>query len=133
VYSLAKDVIMKELTPWFNAKLHSPSREGWYDCKECNARHYFKDGLWYRNKKSLRHGSMTIQKMHWRGQQRESLASRLSRYDPNVPSSDEDQAWESMAPVGAEFGSPDYERLMRESMRDLKTGKIKIDKFGKSV
>lgn len=24
----------------------------------------------------------------------------------------EDRAWESMAPVGREFGSPDYERLM---------------------
>lgn len=26
----------------------------------------------------------------------------------------EDCAWESMAPVGREFGSPDYERLMKE-------------------
>ena len=26
----------------------------------------------------------------------------------------EDRAWESMAPVGREFGSPDYERLMKE-------------------
>lgn len=26
----------------------------------------------------------------------------------------EDRAWENMAPVGREFGSPDYERLMKE-------------------
>lgn len=26
----------------------------------------------------------------------------------------EDRAWESMAPIGREFGSPDYERLMKE-------------------
>lgn len=26
----------------------------------------------------------------------------------------EDRAWESMTPVGREFGSPDYERLMKE-------------------
>jgi len=26
----------------------------------------------------------------------------------------EDRAWESMAPVGREFGSPDYERLMKD-------------------
>lgn len=58
---------MKALTHWFNAKLHSPAREGWYDCKECKTRHLFKDGLWYRDKKSLRDGPMTIQKMHWRG------------------------------------------------------------------
>lgn len=77
-----KGIDMEKLTPWFDAKLHSPSREGWYDCKECNARHYFKDGLWYRNKKSIRDGSMTIQKLHWRGLRQESLASRLTRYDP---------------------------------------------------
>lgn len=58
---------MKDLTHWFNAKLHSPAREGWYDCKECKTRHLFKDGLWYRDKKSLRDGPITIQKMHWRG------------------------------------------------------------------
>lgn len=70
--TLAKrEVAMKELTPWFNAKLHSPSHNGWYDCRECDARHYFKDGLWYRNKKSIRDGSMTINEMHWRGLKRE--------------------------------------------------------------
>lgn len=56
-----------KLTPWFDAKLHMPEHNGWYDCKECNARHIFKDGLWYRNKKSLKDGPMLIRKMHWRG------------------------------------------------------------------
>ena len=56
-----------KLTPWFNAKVHSPARDGWYDCKKCNARHYFKEGLWYRDKKSLKFGPMLINKMHWRG------------------------------------------------------------------
>lgn len=65
---------MPKLTPWFNSKSHSPVRDGWYDCKECNARHYFKDGAWYRNKKSLRDGPMTIQKMHWRGLTMSGLA-----------------------------------------------------------
>ncbi|MDO8455316.1 MAG: hypothetical protein Q7T07_00175 [Burkholderiaceae bacterium] len=124
---------MEKLTLWFNAKLHSPSREGWYDCKECNARHYFKDGLWYRNKKSIRIGSMFIQKMHWRGLQRESLASHLSRCDPKAPRSSEEQAWENMAPLGMEFGSPDFERLIRESMKDVKNGKVKPYKFGRIV
>jgi len=32
-----------------------------------------------------------------------------------------------------EFGSPDFERLMRESMNDLKEGKVKPYKFGKNV
>lgn len=58
---------MLKLTPWYDAKSHYPTRNGWYDCKECNARHYFKDGLWYRNKKSLKDGPMTITKLHWRG------------------------------------------------------------------
>ena len=57
------------------------------------------------------------------GLKRESLASLLSRYDANVPRSDEGQAWEKMAPVGMEFGGPAYERLMRESMKDYKKGK----------
>jgi hypothetical protein len=28
----------------------------------------------------------------------------------------EDLAWDNMAPVGREFGSPDYERLMQEDL-----------------
>lgn len=118
---------MKALTHWFNAKLHSPAREGWYDCKECKTRHYFKDGLWYRDKKSLRDGPMTIQKMHWRGlAKREGLASLLTRCDPDAPRSAEEQAWENMAPVGMEFGSPDFERLMHASIDDLKAGKVNL-------
>lgn len=128
-----KVIAMEKLTHWFDAKLHSPSREGWYDCKECDARHYFKDGFWYRDKKSIRVGSMTIRKLHWRGLRRESLASLLSRFDPNAPRSSEEQAWEAMVPVGMEFGSPDFERLMRKSMKDLKNGKVKPYKFGKNV
>jgi hypothetical protein len=57
-----------DLTPWFDATAHSPSRPGWYDCKECGLRHYFQDGKWYRNAASLKvAGSMSIYTMHWRG------------------------------------------------------------------
>lgn len=45
---------------------------------------------------------------------KESLADLLERCDPNAPLSDEDRAWENMAPVGREFGSPDYEKLMEQ-------------------
>ena len=46
-----------------------------------------------------------------------------------------------MAPVGREFGSPDYERLMREdferairaSMEEVRNGKMKPYKFGNSL
>jgi putative toxin-antitoxin system antitoxin component (TIGR02293 family) len=68
---------MPKFTPWFDAKLHYPTREGWYDCKECNARHYFKDGHWYRDKKSLRIGPMTIQNMHWRGLPKPQLKMKM--------------------------------------------------------
>lgn len=125
---------MKELTPWFNAKSHSPEREGWYECKECKTRHYFREDLWYRDKKSLKLGSsMHIDLMHWRGLSKELLASLLARYEPNAPRSAEEQAWENMTPVGMEFGSPDFERLMRESMNDLKEGKVKPYKLGKNM
>ena len=100
-----------KLTPWFNAKLHSPARDGWYDCKECNARHYFKNGLWYRDKKSLKVGPMVIDKMHWRGLRRPALKSLLAQFDPHVPRSAEEQAWENITPVGREFGSKDFELL----------------------
>lgn len=122
---------LKNLTPWFDAKLHAPVREGWYDCKECNARHFWKDGLWYRNKKSVKHGgNMTIQKMHWRGLlRRESLADLLAQYDPTVPRSPEEQAWENMPPVGVEFGSPDFESLLKSSLKDLKNGKVASYRF----
>lgn len=110
---------MPKFTPWFDAKLHSPAREGWYDCKECNARHYFTDGHWYRDKKSLRIGPMTIQNMHWRGLARPSIKSRLAQYEPNAPRPKEDQEWQNLVPVGREFGSPDYERLMEEESNKI--------------
>lgn len=96
---------MKALTPWFNAKLHSPAREGWYDCQECKTRHYFKDGLWYRDKKSLRDGPMFIQKMYWRGLAKgEVRASFSARCDSDGSKSEEGQDAENVAPVGVEFG-----------------------------
>lgn len=37
------------------------------------------------------------------------------RFNSNfIWQSAEDRAWDRMAPVGREFGSPDYERLMQE-------------------
>lgn len=34
--------------------------------------------------------------------------------------SDEDKAWETMAPVGREFGSPDYERLAQQDALEFR-------------
>lgn len=76
---------------------------------------------------------MYIHLMHWRGLRKESFASLLARYDPNAPRSAEEQAWENLTPVGVEFGSPDFERILRESMNDLKDGKVNPYKFGKNV
>jgi hypothetical protein len=131
---------MPKLSPWFNASLHAPVREGWYDCKECNTRHYFKAGVWYRGREPLREGPMTMHKMHWRGLTRPTLKSLLAEYDPTVPRSKDEKAWLDMAPVGREFGSPDYERLMqqdferaiRAGIEDVKNGRIKPYKFGKT-
>jgi hypothetical protein len=53
---------IRETTSWFDAKLHSPARDGWYEFKECNSRHLIKNGLWYRNKKSFPLWNMTIYK-----------------------------------------------------------------------
>jgi hypothetical protein len=104
---------MQKLTPWFNAKKYSPAREGWYDCKECNARHYFRDGHWHRDKRSHKNGGgfMTTYNMHWRGLARPSIKDRLAQFDPNSPKSKEEQAWLDMVPVGHEFGSSDFARL----------------------
>jgi len=112
---------MPKFAPWFDAKLHSPVHEGWYDCKECNARHYFKNGLWYRDKKSLCDGPMSIRKMHWRGLGRPPLKSLLAQCGPKVPRSKEEQEWLDMVPVGREFGSPNYERLMQEDSDKIQT------------
>lgn len=35
-------------------------------------------------------------------------------------SSTEDRDWDTMAPVGHEVGSPDYERLMKEDSLNMK-------------
>lgn len=46
----------------------------------------------------------------------------------------EDRAWENMAPVGREFGSPDYERLMKEDADQLRVelaGLVAICSAGK--
>ena len=111
---------MAKLTAWFNAKSQPPSREGWYDCKECNARHYFKDGLWHRSKKSIRNGAMTVHKMHWRGLASAPLKSRLERYDPSTPRSQEESAWDTVVPVGREFGSQDFDRLTAKDQKSFK-------------
>lgn len=50
---------------------------------------------------------------------REALARLLSQYDPNAPKSEEEEAWDNVAPVGREFGSPDYDRLMEEDRKNL--------------
>ena len=61
--------MMTNTTPWFDASIHSPSRPGWYDCKECQARHYWNEGAWYRNEKTLKSGdAMHLESMHWRGE-----------------------------------------------------------------
>lgn len=110
---------MPKFTPWFDANFHSPAREGWYDCKECNARHYFKDGYWYRDKKSRRVGPMFITNMHWRGLVRPSIKNLLTQSVRGVPKSSEEQEWLDLVPVGREFGSPDYERLMEEDSNKI--------------
>jgi hypothetical protein len=77
---------------------------------------------------------MLIQKMHWRGlTKKENLADLLARCDPTAPRSAEELVWENMVPVGMEFGSPDFERLMDESIKDLKDGNVGRYKFGKIV
>lgn len=81
---------------------------------------------------------MLINKMHWRGLAKPSLKSLLAEYDPTVARSQEEQAWQDMSPVGREFGSPDYERLMREdferairaSRQEVMKGQVKLYKFG---
>ena len=134
---------MPKLTHWFNAKSHSPVREGWYDCKECSARHYFKDGRWYRDKKSLKHGGyMTVYKMHWRGlleprptSWKSFLESDIRATHDFMQRSKEEQAWLDVVPVGREFGSPDFERLMEEDFdRQIRASKVEAKKgmFGKA-
>lgn len=110
---------MHTFTKWFDAEIHVPALEGWYDCKECDVRHYFKDGLWYRDKESLRVGPMTIRKMHWRGLAKPSRKSLVTQSLRDITESKEDQEWLNMAPVGREFGSPNYERLMEKDSNKI--------------
>lgn len=39
---------------------------------------------------------------------------KLFQYDPTIPKSQEELDWDNIVPVGREFGSPDFERLMEE-------------------
>lgn len=123
---------MKKLTPWFDANSHAPTRDGWYDCKECNVRHFFNEGRWYRDKKSMRLGHVIVHKMHWRGLTRESLTILLTRFNPNSPRAGEEQAWLNMVPVGREFGSPDYDRLAAEDMKNVANINSLKAMFGRS-
>ena len=41
----------------------------------------------------------------------------LDRYDATSAYAEEIKAWDTMAPVGREFGSPDFERLMEEDAK----------------
>jgi hypothetical protein len=34
----------------------------------------------------------------------------LARYDPTVPKTEDELAWDRMVPVGVEFGSPEFEK-----------------------
>ncbi|MHB1201200.1 MAG: hypothetical protein ACYCZ6_16925 [Polaromonas sp.] len=46
----------------------------------------------------------------------------------------EDGAWDYMAPVGREFGSPDYDRLMQQDLADLRSNLSNlIDKCSDSL
>lgn len=63
---------------------------------------------------------MTIYKMHWRGRTSESLHSMLSLFDFNVPRTAEELAWLDITAVGHEFGSPDFDKLMREGLKEEK-------------
>lgn len=48
-------------------------------------------------------------------------------------SSAEDREWDSMAPVGREFGSTDYERLMQEDSLDLKRALTELISRGQAA
>lgn len=63
---------------------------------------------------------------------RYTLAELLAQCEPNTPLTAEDRAWLDMAPVGREFGSPDYERLAQlDVLAD--TAKAAADRASDSV
>ena len=68
-----KLVVINKLTPWFNAKLHSPSPVGWYDGRECNARNNLRVKFRRGNKKSLCSVNVTNYQRHWRAVKGEIL------------------------------------------------------------
>lgn len=45
--------------------------------------------------------------------------SVMQKADAVLEEHDEFQLWDRMAPVGREFGSPDFERLMEEDLKNL--------------
>ncbi len=57
---------------------------------------------------------------------KETLANLLSQCDPTATRSAEDLAWENMAPVGREFGSPDYDKLMEKDRQNLTTNLVSL-------
>jgi hypothetical protein len=59
-------VLINKPFPWFNAKLNSPSPEGWYDGRKCNARSNLRVGSRYRKKQSLSLSNVTNYQRHWR-------------------------------------------------------------------
>lgn len=46
-----------------------------------------------------------------------TLAELLERYDPNAPKDPVLLDWDNAPPVGKEFGSPEWDRLISESKR----------------
>lgn len=63
---------------------------------------------------------------------RYKLAELLATMPANFQLTAEDRAWLDMAPVGREFGSPDYERLVQlDALADA--AKAAADRAGKSI
>jgi hypothetical protein len=48
-------------------------------------------------------------------------------------SSAEDRAWDNMVPVGREFGSPDYEKLMQQDELEFKSRLFKLVADGQAA
>lgn len=54
-------------------------------------------------------------------QAQDEVAQRMLAVYKFDPVSEEELAWVNMVPVGREFGSPDYERLMQQDLIDLRS------------
>lgn len=48
----------------------------------------------------------------------------LDQYDASSAYAEEDKAWDNMVPVGREFGSPDYERLVAEDTKAFRANLV---------